>query len=54
MVKGRPKQDNPKTRVLSIKIQQTLLDETKEYAKNRKMSVGEVVRLALDNLINGK
>ena len=51
MTKGRPKQEDSKTKVLSIKIQQTLLDETKEYANKQKMSVGEVVRLALEKLI---
>ncbi|WP_282195198.1 hypothetical protein [Thomasclavelia cocleata] len=52
MVKGRPKQENSKTKVLSIKIQQTLLDETKDYANKKNMSVGEVVRLALEKLIH--
>lgn len=52
MVKGRPKQEDSKTRVLSVKIQQTLLDKTKEYAKNQNVSVGEVVRKALENLID--
>lgn len=52
MVKGRPKKDDSKTKVLSVKIQQSLLDKTKEYAKNKKMSVGEVVRLALESLID--
>ena len=51
MTKGRPKKENSKTKVLSIKIQQTLLDETKEYANRKKVSVGEVVRLALENFI---
>lgn len=52
MVKGRPKQDDSKTKVLSIKIQQTLLDKTKEYASQKNISVGEVVRRALENLVN--
>lgn len=50
MVMGRPKKDDPKTKSLNVKIQQSLLDKTKKYAHERNMSIGEVVRLALEKL----
>lgn len=54
MVIGRPKKDNSKTNVLSVKIQRTLLDETKSFAKKQNKSVGEVVRCALEEYLKAK
>ncbi|MCD8181387.1 MAG: hypothetical protein LUF26_07915 [Firmicutes bacterium] len=49
---GRPKSDNPKKKVLSVRVEDALYERICDYADQNNMTVTEVVLESLEKLLN--
>lgn len=49
---GRPKSDNPKKKVLSVRVEDALYERICDYADRNNMTVTEVVLEGLERLLN--
>ena len=50
---GRPKSDNVKKKVLSIRVEDSMYKRICDYARKHKMTVTEVVLQGLDKVLSG-
>lgn len=51
---GRPKEDNPNTINLTVRINALLNQRLDDYCKNNNLAKGEVVRRGLENILGEK
>ena len=49
---GRPKEENPIERKLSVRFSNTSFDELSQYAKEHKKTVAQVIREAVEEYIS--